>query len=90
MVTLSDISLKEFQLENLPLIEKLRTIHFKTQTEVCIERAELITDFLSQKSFSNDNFQIIRAKAIHHYLSKRKVFFHDDNLLGGSTTSKDI
>ncbi len=90
MVTLSDISLKEFQLENLPLIEKLRTIHFKTQTEVCIERAELITDFLSQKSFSNDNFQIIRAKAIHHYLSKRKVFFHDDNLLGGSTTSKAI
>jgi len=90
MVTLSDISLKDFQLENLPLVKNLRTAHFKTQTEVCIERAYLITDFLKQDKGINDDFQVTRAKAISHYLSNRKIVFHDDNLLGGSTTSKAI
>ena len=90
MVTLSDIRLKEFQLENLPLINKLRTLHFKTHTEVCIERAALMTDFLKQDKSLTDDFQVVRAKAINHYLSNRKIVFHDDNLLGGSTTSKAI
>ena len=90
MVTLSDISLNEFQLENLPLIKNLRTMHFKTQTEVCIERADLITEFLKQDKGLNDDFQVTRAKAISHYLSNRKIVFHDDSLLGGSTTSKAI
>jgi formate C-acetyltransferase len=90
MVTLTDISLKDFQLENLPLIRNLRTMHFNTPTEVCIERADLITEFLKQDKGLDDDFQVTRAKAISHYLCNRKIVFHDDNLLGGTTTSKAI
>ncbi|MDD5571219.1 MAG: pyruvate formate lyase family protein [Bacteroidales bacterium] len=90
MITLPDICLKEFNLDNLPLVKKLRSLHFKTQTEVCIERAELITEFLKNNKNSNDDSQVTRAKAVNHYLSNRKIFFHDDNLIGGATTSKAI
>ena len=90
MITLPDISLKEFQLDNLPLVKQLRSQHFQTQTEVCIERAALITEFLKNNNCPNDDFQLTRAKSINYYLSKRKIYFHDDNLLGGSTTSKPI
>ena len=90
MVTLPDISLKEFNLDNLPLVKKLRNLHFKTQTEVCIERAEFITAFLKNQKKSTDDFQVTRAEAINYYLSNRKIHFYDDNLIGGSTTSKPI
>ena len=88
MITLPDIGLKDFLLDNLILVKKLRDLHFKTPTEVCIERAGLITAFLKNEALSNDGPQVTRAKAINHFLSHRKVNFHDDNLLGGSTTSK--
>ena len=90
MITLPDISMKAVRLDTLPLVKKLRDLHFGTQTEVCIERAALITEFLQNNRNPGDDFQVTRAKSVSYYLSKRKVSFHDDNLLGGSTTSKAI
>jgi len=90
MITLKDISLKEYSLENLPLVKKLREAHFKTSTEVCIERAELLTAYMRDNQESADDSQVARAKAVNYYLSNKKALFHDDNLLGGSTTSKAI
>ncbi|MEI7661430.1 MAG: pyruvate formate lyase family protein [Bacteroidota bacterium] len=90
MITLPDISLKEFQLDNLPLIKRLREEHFRTMTEVCIERAALVTDFLRNNQNSTEDPQVTRAKSIGYYLGNRKIYFHDDNMLGGSTTSKKI
>ena len=92
MISLNDIALKEYTLENLPLVSELRKKHFNAQTEVCIERARLITQYLSsqdQGSQPQEN-QLKRAKAINHYMSNRKALFFDDNLLGGTTTSKAI
>ena len=90
MVTLDDIHLDEFTLDSLPRIKKLREMHFATKTAVCIERAALMTDYLKNNAGSSVDSQLHRARAVNHYLNNRTVYFHDDNMLGGSTTSKAI
>jgi len=61
MVTLKDISLKNYSLDNLKLISRLREKHFNTQTEVCVERALLMTRYLVQQNGSGDNGKLNRA-----------------------------
>jgi formate C-acetyltransferase len=90
MIRLKDKALKEYALNDLALIDRLRRSHFSTSTEVCIERARLMTEYFKKNDNQGINNQVLRARAIHHYLSNRKVEFFDDNLLGGSTTSKAI
>lgn len=90
MITLPDITLQDYTVDKLPLVKRLRKKHFNTSTEVCIERADLITNYLKAHSGNNESPQLSRAKAINYYLSNRKALFLDDNLLGGGTTSKLI
>jgi len=90
MVTLQDLSLKNYTLDKLPLISRLRSAHFRTETEVCIERARLITEFMKEHLEDQMDGQIFRAQAVSHYLTNRQAVFPDDNLLAGSTTSKGI
>lgn len=89
-ITLTDTSLKNYELDNLVLIKKLRQEHFRTKTEVCIERAKYITEYMKNLKHDDEPAIISRAKAVKHYLSNRKALFYDDNLLAGSTTSKKI
>jgi len=58
--------------------------------EVCIERARLITDSMRDAEASDEPMILRRARAINHYLSNRDVTFHDENLLAGATTSKEM
>lgn len=74
----------------VPLLKRLLDRHHKAKTAVDIERAQYITDYLKKAERRQESAQIKRAKAVKNYLSKRKIIFHDDNLLGGSTTSKEI
>lgn len=87
-VSIKDISLKEYSLENLPLLKTLRDEQFKHQTEICIERAALITDYLKNHGNKGDPEIVRRAKAVRFYLSNRKAVFLDNNLLAGGTTAK--
>lgn len=89
-VTLPDISLRDYTLETLPIINKLRTHHFQTATEVCIERAKLITEYLKSHEDFDEPAELKQARAVNHYLSQRQPLFHDDNLLAGSTSSKPL
>ncbi|MGD9367533.1 MAG: pyruvate formate lyase family protein [Desulfobacteraceae bacterium] len=88
--TLEVTSLKDFDLTQLPLIDKLRKLHFATETAVCIERAKLITEYMKQNDGLDKPAEILRAEAVAHYLSNRRALFHDDNLIAGGTTSKPI
>lgn len=89
-VQITDISIKELSLENMPLIHKLRTEYFNTTPEVCIERARYYTDYFKNLRPEGEPMQISRAKAVNHYLSNRKPLFLNNNLLAGATTSKLI
>lgn len=87
-VTLQDIKLTDYNLENLEILKKLRREHFKTGTEVCIERAKFLTQYLKEMATPDDPMIIKYAKAVNHFLTNKKPLFFDDNLLAGTTTSK--
>lgn len=87
-ITLEDIRLKEFTLENLPLLNRLRHKLVQESAQVCIERAKWITRFYRNEAGSDDSVEIRYAKAVNHFLHNKTPLFFDDNLLAGSTTSK--
>ncbi|MCI0470514.1 MAG: pyruvate formate lyase family protein, partial [Candidatus Aminicenantes bacterium] len=86
-----DPDLGKYTLEkNLPLLKKLKERYLKTKPAVCIERAKYITEYMKSSDNDGDSMEIRRARAINHYLKKRKAIFHDDNLIAGSSTAKEI
>jgi formate C-acetyltransferase len=87
-VTLQDIRLTEYNLENLPLLKQLREGLFNEKPKVCIERARYYTEYLRDMSSDREPAEIRYANAANYFLSKKAPLFFDDNLLAGTTTSK--
>lgn len=87
-VTLPDIRLFGYTLDNLGLLQRLRDKCVGAKAEVCIERAKLVTEHL--RDHSNDTEPMITryAGAVAHFLSHKAPLFFDDNLLAGTTSSK--
>lgn len=90
MATLSlpDIRLAEYGLDNLPLLKKLRDRNFAARAEVCIERARYVTRYLEKQSSPLEPMETRYAGAVNHFLANKEALFFDDNLLAGTTTSK--
>ena len=76
--------------EKLPLLDTLLERHRSAAAAVDIERAIFLTDHLKQTENSGIPMSIRRSQAISNYLSGRKILFHDDNMLGGATTAKEL
>jgi len=87
-VTLQDIRLFEYNLENLPLLKRLRKGLLSEKPRVCIERARYYTEYLRDMSSDKEPAEIRYAKAAKHFLSNKSSLFFDDNLLAGTTSSK--
>jgi formate C-acetyltransferase len=85
-----DPDLKNYTLDRLPVLKKLKEEYLNTPTAVCIERAEWITKYMTQLRPQDEPMELTRAKAVSHYLSSRKPLFHDDNPIAGATTSKPL
>lgn len=85
---LDNISLEKYNLETLVLLKRLREGLLSKKAEVCIERARFVTRYLRDMSTSEEPTPIRYATATRHFLSNKKPFFPDDNLLAGTTTSK--
>jgi len=90
MITLEDIRLKEFTLENLPRLRELRDLSFARKPEICIERARYVTNYLREQDDPNDAPEVRQAKKVNHFLKHKSAVFHDRNLIAGSTTSKAL
>jgi formate C-acetyltransferase len=90
MITLDDISLKDFTLDNLPRLKELRRLSFASKPEICIERARYITRYLRDQDAPGDAPEVRQAKKINYFLQHKRPVFHDRNLLAGSTTSKAL
>ncbi len=86
--TLTDVRLRDYDLDNLKLLEKLRAGLFRTKAEICIEHAKYITQYLKEAPSDEDSIEIRYASAVNHSLSFKTPLFFDDNLLAGTTTSK--
>ncbi len=85
-----DVNLSQYTLERLPLLKKLKKRYQETKTAVCIERAKYITEYLRKPDDPAEPMELKRAKAINHYLSSREPIFHNDNLIAGSSTAKEL
>jgi len=90
MITLDDIRLKNFKLENLPRLKELRSLSFARKPEICIERARYITRYLRDKDDTNDSPEVRQARKVNYFLEHKRPVFHDRNLLAGTTTSKAL
>lgn len=89
-ITLADIGLKEFTLQNLPRLQELRSQYFSRRPEICIERARYITKYLRLHDDLEDSPEIRQAKKVSYFLHRKSAQFHDRNLLAGNTTSKAL
>lgn len=89
-VDLKDISLNEFNFDNLKLLKELRENQFKLKSSICTERAKYITEYLKYKDIKNDPQIIRRAKVINYFLSNKEPIINDNSLLAGTTTSKPL
>ncbi len=87
-VTLEDITLAEYGMERLPLLQRLRRELMATKPEVCIERARFVTRYLADMSKTGDPIQTRYAHAVNYFLANKAPKFFGDNLLAGTTTSK--
>lgn len=102
-VTLHDISLRDYKMEDFKRLERLRQIHFQLIPEICVERAGYITKYLKDLSDLKDPPILRQAKALKYELDNKtpiiwhhrgidaklnELNFYEDNLLAGSTTSK--
>jgi formate C-acetyltransferase len=87
-VTLQDIRLAEYDLENLPLLKQIREGLLSEKPRVCIERARYYTEYLRDMSSDRESAEIRYANAAKHFLSNKAPLFFDDSLLAGTTTSK--
>lgn len=88
--TVTDSCFSHISIADMPRIQALRKAHFRTDTEVCIERARWITDYMKSRRPDGEAMIVSRARAVNHYLGHRAPYFLDDNLLAGSTTSKPL
>ncbi len=88
IVTLKDIRLRDYSLENLPLLQQLRKRLRTRRPEVCIERAKWITRHLAEAANGRSPTPLDRAEAVARFLANKRPHFFDDNLLAGTTTSK--
>jgi pyruvate formate-lyase/glycerol dehydratase family glycyl radical enzyme len=87
-VTLQDIRLKEYTLDNLSILKRLREGLLSEKPRVCIERARYYTEYLRDMSSDKEPAEIRYANAAKHFLSNKAPLFFDDSLLAGTTTSK--
>lgn len=82
--------LEKYTLDNLPLLKELKERYLNTGPGVCIERAKYITEYMKKPDDPAEPMELKRAKAVGRYMSRREPLFHNDNLIAGSSTSKEL
>ncbi len=90
MAARSDVRLREYSLETLPRLGKLRNEILEQKPHICIERAQRITDYLRDSCSDKTPEPLRYAGAVRHFLFHKQPLFFDDNLLAGTTTSKPL
>ena len=93
---LPDPYLADYSLNDFPRLLKFRNRRFGVKPAICIERAELLTDFHKQHGFETDgngnpiNPNLRQAEALRYLLTNKKPVIWDDHLIAGSTTTKEV
>ena len=93
---LTEPHLADYSLKDFPRLLNFRNRRFGVKPAVCIERAELLTEFHKQYGFETDshnipiNPNVRQAEALRYVLSNKKPIIWDNHLIAGSTTTKEV
>ena len=88
--------LARYGLKDFPRLEKFLDVHFSTKPSICHERPLLLTKWFIQNGFEATPDgkpwvpELRQAHAFKHLMEKRKPIIRDDDLLAGTTTTKEI
>ena len=91
-----DCYLSTYTLKDYPRLKKFLDVHHTKTPELCIERAKLLTDFYRANGFETkkDGTPWVpeerQALAFKYLLEHRKPLIRKDDLVAGTTTTKEI
>ncbi|MCL6581444.1 MAG: formate acetyltransferase, partial [Firmicutes bacterium] len=93
---LADVCLGDYSLAHFPRLKAARERLFEARAEICPERPSLITDYYLEHGFETgpdgrERHPALRqAEALAYLLERRRPIVRDDDILAGTTTSKEI
>jgi len=93
---LEDPFLSEYSLKDFPRVKDFLDIHFEVKPEVCPELPKLVTDWHKENGYETDNKGeqwdplLRKAHAFKHLMGNRKPLIRENDLIAGTTTTKDI
>jgi pyruvate formate-lyase/glycerol dehydratase family glycyl radical enzyme len=93
---LDDPYLAEYTLDDFPRLKYLKNRRFALRPAICVERAKLVTEFHKENGFEVDKDgnpfdpELRQAGAVNYIMTHKKPIIHDDHLIAGSTTSKEV
>jgi len=88
--------LSDYSLSDFPRLYQAREALYQTPAEICTERASLITEYFLEEGFFRDrrgkdrNPALRQAEALNYILTNRKAIIREDDLLAGTTTTKNV
>ncbi len=93
---LDDPYLASYSLDDFPRLVKFLDVHMTRRPAICHERSSLLTDWFLENGFEMDREgkpwvpELRQAKAYRYLMENRKPIIHGDDLLAGTTTTKEI
>jgi len=93
---LDEPNLARFSLDDFPRLKDFLDFHFTKKPEICAERPALLTQWFRDNGFETDrdgkpwNPVMRQALALRHLMESRKPIIRSGDLLGGTTTAKDV
>lgn len=91
-----DPYLSVYTLDDFPRLQRFLDIHFTQKPAICIERAAILTDWFKENGFETDRDgrpwdPVLRqGYAFKNLMEKRKPIIRKDDLIAGTTTTKEI
>lgn len=88
--------LSAYSLNNFPRLQAAREKLYTIQAGVCAERPRLLTEYYMQHGFEEGpdgkpRDPVLRqAEAVAHILARRDPIIRDDDLIAGTTTTRDV
>jgi len=93
---LDDPYLSRYDIDDFPRLKRFVDIHLSKKPELCCERSKLMTDWFMENGFEIDSegkpwFQPLRqGYAFKHLMENRSPIIRKDDLIAGTTTTKEI
>jgi len=93
---LEDPYLSAYALEDFPRLKEFVDVHMETKPELCHERPGLLTDWFMENGFETDLDgepwvpELRQGHAFKHLMENRKPIIRRNDLIAGTTTTKEI